>query len=50
MHVFGVFCENIHLEYIHIHVIYRTNQAEYGIHIRVVAPQEYLNIYSTRIG
>ena len=24
------------------------NQAEYGIHIRVVAPQEYVNIYSTR--
>jgi len=24
------------------------NQAEYGIHIRVVAPQKYVNIYSTR--
>jgi len=24
------------------------NHAEYGIHIRVVAPQEYVNLYSTR--
>jgi len=23
-------------------------QAEYGIHIRVIAPQEYVNLYSTR--
>ena len=28
--------------------IYRVNQAEYGIRIRVAAPQEYVNIYSTR--
>jgi len=26
----------------------RVNQAEYGIHILVIAPQEYVNIYSTR--
>jgi len=37
----------MHLEYVRIHVIYRVDQAEYGIHIRVVAPQEYVNIYST---
>ena len=24
------------------------NQAEYVIHVRVVAPQEYVSIYSTR--
>ena len=30
-----------------VHVIYRFNQAEYSIRIRVVAPQEYVNIYST---
>jgi len=41
--MFSLFCEYNHLEYVRIHVIYR----EYGIHIRVVAPQEYVNIYST---
>ena len=40
--------EYIQLEYVRIHVINRVNQAENGIHIRVVAPQEYVNIYSTR--
>ena len=30
-----------------IHVVYRVNQAEYGIPILVVAPQEYVNMYST---
>jgi len=45
------FCEYIHLEYIRIHAIYRVNQAEYVIHILVVAPQEYVSINSThRIG
>jgi len=29
----------IYLEYVLIHVIYRVNQAEYVIHILVVAPQ-----------
>ena len=43
-----MFYEYIHLEYVRIHVIYRVNQAEYVIRIRVVAPQEYVNIYSTR--
>ena len=28
--------------------LYRVYQAEYVIHIGVVAPQEYVNIYSTR--
>jgi len=30
----------MYLEYVRIRVIYRLNQAEYMIHIRVVAPQE----------
>ena len=42
------FCEYIHLEYVRIHIIYRVNQAEYVIHTIAVAPQEYVNIYSTR--
>ena len=41
---FSLFCEYIHLEYIRIHSIYGVNSAEYGIHILVVAPQEYVNI------
>jgi len=41
--IFSLFCEYIHLEYICIHGIYRVNQAEYAIHILVVAPQEYVN-------
>jgi len=40
-------CEYIHLAYARIRVINRVDQAEYVIHIRVVAPQEYVNIYST---
>jgi len=35
------------LEYVRIYVIYRVNQAVYVIHIRMAAPQEYLNTYST---
>jgi len=38
----------MHLEYVRIHTIYRVYQAECVIHILVVAPQEYVNIYSTR--
>jgi len=45
--IVSLFCEYVHVEYIRIHVIYEVNQAEYVIHIRVVAPQEYVNIYST---
>jgi len=44
----SLFCEYIQLEYVRIHVMYRINQEEHVIHIRVVAPQEYVNIYSTR--
>ena len=33
----SLFCENV-LEYVRIHAIYRVNQAEYVIHILVVAP------------
>jgi len=46
--MFSLFCEYIHLEYVRIHGIYRVDQAEYVIHILVVAPHEYMNIYSTR--
>jgi len=46
--LFSLLCEYTHLEYVRIHVIYRVNQAEYGIHIFLVAPQEYVNIYLTR--
>jgi len=46
-----LFCEYIHLEYVRIHVVYRVNQAEYAVHIRVAASQEYVNTYSAcRVG
>jgi len=40
--------EYTHLEYVHIHVIYRVNKEKYAIRIPTAAPQEYLNTYSTR--
>jgi len=43
--IFSLFCEYIHLEYM---VIYRVDQAEYLTHMLAVAPQEYVNSYSTR--
>jgi len=46
--IYSLFCEYIHPEHEGIRVIYRVNQAKYGIHILVVEPQEYANIYSTR--
>ena len=46
--IFSLFCENIHLEYVRIHGLYRVNQTEYVIHILVIAPHEYVNTYSTR--
>jgi len=46
--MFSLFCEYIRLEYVRINVIYRVNQAEHVIHILAVAPQEYVNLYSTR--
>jgi len=45
-----LFCEYMNLEYIHVHVIYRVDQAEWVIRIIVAAPQEYVNTYSTRRG
>ena len=46
--IFSLLCEYTPLEYVRIHVIYRVNQAEYGIQMLLVAPQEYVNLYSTR--
>jgi len=46
--IFSVFCEYSNLEYVHIHVVYRLNHAEYGIRILVAASQEYVNTYSAR--
>jgi len=46
--MFSLFCEYIHLAYVRIHIVYGVHQAGYGIHILVVAPQEYVNVYSTR--
>jgi len=46
--MFSLFCKYIHLEYVRIHVIYSLDQAEYGIHILVVAPQENVKINLTR--
>ena len=45
--MFSLFCEYTRLEYERVHVICRVHQAKYGIHILVVAPQEYVNTYST---
>jgi len=47
-HLACLFCEYFHLDFVRIHVIYRANQAECGIHILVVAPRESVNVYSTR--
>jgi len=46
--IFSLFTEYMHLEYVRVPVIYRVNKAEYVIHIRVAASQEYVNTYSTR--
>ena len=45
--IFSLFCEYIHFEYVRVPVIYRVNQAEYVIQIRVAASKEYVNTYST---
>jgi len=34
------------VEHVPIYVIYRITQAEYVIHIRMAASQEYVNTYS----
>jgi len=44
---FSLFYEYSNLEYVHIHVIYRVDWAEYFIRVLVAAPQEYENTYST---
>jgi len=46
--IFSLFCESSNLEYVHIHDINRVHQAECVIYIILVAPQEYVTIYSTR--
>ena len=46
--IVSLFCEYVNLEYVRVPVIYRVKQAEYVIHIRVAASQEYVNTYSTR--
>jgi len=45
--IFSLFYEYINLEYVRICVIYRVNQAEYVIRIRVAASQEYVNTSNT---
>jgi len=44
----SLFCEYSHIEYVRNHVIYRVHQAAYVIYNLAVAPQKYVNIYSTR--
>jgi len=46
--MFSPFYVYSNLEYEHVPVKYRVHQAEYGIHTLMAAPQEYVNIYSTR--
>jgi len=46
--ILRLFDEYSDLEYVHIHVIYRAKQVEYGIRILVAASQDYLNTYLTR--
>jgi len=45
--IFRPFYDYSNLGYEHVPVEYRVRQAEYGIHIRVAASQEYVNPYST---
>jgi len=44
----SLFSEYLYLEYVRMHAIYRGKQPEYVIRVIVAAPQEYVNIYSTR--
>jgi len=46
--IFSLLYEYTNLEYVHIHLMYRVDQAECVIHIRVATPQEYVNSYSIR--
>jgi len=45
--IFSLLCEHINLGQVRISVIYRVNQAEYVIRVRVAAPQECVNTCST---
>jgi len=45
--ILSLFYEYIHLEYVHVHVIYRVDQAEYVSHILMAVLQEYVNAYPT---
>ena len=42
--ILTLYYEYSNLEYVHVHVVFRANQAEYGIRIRMVASQEYVPI------
>ena len=44
----SLFYEYINLECVRVPVVYRIDQAEYVIRIRLAASQEYVNTYSTR--
>jgi len=46
--IFGPFYEYSNLEYVRVFVEHRVHQAEYVVHMRVAASQEYVNTYSTR--
>jgi len=46
--IYNLFYEYIHLDYVRVPVVNRVHQVEYGVHILVVASQEYANTYSTR--
>jgi len=46
--IVSMHCEYTRLAYVRIYAIYRVYQAEYVIHMRVAASQEYVNTYSTR--
>jgi len=48
--IFSLLYEYRHLEYVHLHGIYRVGQAEYITRIRAAASQEYVNAYTTRRG
>jgi len=43
--MFSLFCEYINLEHVRVPVVYRVDQAEYVIQIRVAASKKYVNTY-----
>jgi len=40
--LFNLFCEYANFAFVRVPVVYRVHQKEYGIHILVVASQEYV--------